>query len=250
MDLGKLNSATKYPSIPTYHEMDRGTLSEPAIEFDGSVICTEKVDGTNGRIVLMPDGDYYIGSREELLHARGDRVINPAQGIVAALKPIADRLIGGEGERHHLHVFYLEVYGHKIGAAAKQYTRAGQVGARMFDLAFIEPATLDWDAERIASWRDGGGQRFAREATLLRASEEENIPIVPRLVSLYGSDLPDTIEMTHDWLKLHLPYTRVALDGAGESEGIVLRSPDRKTIAKARFEDYERTAKRAAQGKR
>jgi hypothetical protein len=30
----------------------------------------------------------------------------------------------------------------------------------------------------------------------------------------------------------------------GKSEGIVLRSPDRSTIAKARFEDYERTMKK------
>ncbi|WP_284706371.1 hypothetical protein [Micromonospora phytophila] len=37
----------------------------------------------------------------------------------------------------------------------------------------------------------------------------------------------------------------MALDGApGRSEGLVLRAADRSVIAKARFQDYERTIKR------
>ena len=32
----------------------------------------------------------------------------------------------------------------------------------------------------------------------------------------------------------------------GAAEGIVLRTPDRSVIAKARFQDYERTLKRRA----
>jgi hypothetical protein len=31
IDLAKLNSATAYPSIPTYHIMDKGTLTEAMI---------------------------------------------------------------------------------------------------------------------------------------------------------------------------------------------------------------------------
>jgi hypothetical protein len=41
-------------------------------------------------------------------------------------------------------------------------------------------------------------------------------------------------------------HRRPALDGAagGQAEGIVLRSADRRTIAKARFHDYDRTLRR------
>jgi hypothetical protein len=48
------------------------------------------------------------------------------------------------------------------------------------------------------------------------------------------------------FLRAHLAETLCRLDDAagGKPEGIVLRSPDRSTIAKARFEDYERTLKR------
>ncbi|MCU1617221.1 MAG: hypothetical protein JWO98_4761, partial [Frankiales bacterium] len=56
VDLAALNSATKYPSIPTYHELDpkNGGLLEIPTAFEGDVVLTEKVDGTNGRIVLLP----------------------------------------------------------------------------------------------------------------------------------------------------------------------------------------------------
>lgn len=53
LDLGVLNSATKYPPIPTCHRLDpsNGMLLPEPVEFAGQVIATEKVDGTNGRIV-------------------------------------------------------------------------------------------------------------------------------------------------------------------------------------------------------
>ena len=65
VDLRLLNSLTKYPSIPTYHTLDPrdGGLTDPATVFSGDVIATEKVDGTNSRLVLLPDGSYLIGSR-------------------------------------------------------------------------------------------------------------------------------------------------------------------------------------------
>jgi ATP-dependent RNA circularization protein (DNA/RNA ligase family) len=52
---------TKYPSIPTYHTLgDKGILLEETISFDSEVILTEKVDGTNSRIILLPDGTFVI----------------------------------------------------------------------------------------------------------------------------------------------------------------------------------------------
>jgi hypothetical protein len=252
-DLAALNSATKYPSIPTYHALDpkNGSLLEQPTIFESDVVLTEKVDGTNGRIVLLPDGDYFIGSREELLYAKGDRIGNPALGIVDALKPLAERLKPRDEHRQIL-VFFLEVYGHKVGGAAKQYTTDGNIGYRLFDIACLLPDVLDWPREQISSWREGGGQRFCAEATLQRAAEAEGIALTPRLATLPADDLPATVEAAHEWLRVTLPNTLVALDEAagGRPEGIVLRTTDRSVIAKARFQDYERTLKRRAQGPR
>lgn len=63
--LRAVNSMTKYPSIPTYHALDtkNGCLLGETVPLAGPVILTEKVDGTNARIIALPDGSWIIGSR-------------------------------------------------------------------------------------------------------------------------------------------------------------------------------------------
>src|SRR5262245_18908153 len=163
LDLDALNSATKYPSIPTYHAInpeDGRLTDEVAVTFDGAVYVTEKIDGTNGRIILLPGGQYVIGSRDQLLHARGDIIANPSLRIVEALRPTADRLLTEMGERHQIAVFFVEVYGGKTTPAAREYTSTGQLGVRFFDIAYIPTEVLDWPREQIAGWRERGEQSF------------------------------------------------------------------------------------------
>ena len=250
LNLTTLNSATKYPSIETYHALgERGALTEEVTRFHGEVILTEKVDGTNVRIIRMPDGDWFIGSREELLTARGDRVRNPALGIVDAVHSIAEQMKDikiKDTDTDEIAVYYLETYGAKIGGQARQYTGTGRVGWRMFDIAFVPFEALGWDREQIAAWRDGGGQRFAEEPVLQRAAEAQGLELTPRLATLPAESLPATVDDAHAWLAETLPRTLVGLDAraGGRPEGIVLRTPDRSVIAKARNEDYARTVKR------
>ncbi|MBB6172231.1 hypothetical protein HNR23_002291 [Nocardiopsis mwathae] len=251
IDLDALNSATKYPSISTYHELDKknGGLLETATEFAGEVILTEKVDGTNSRLIIFPTGDYLIGSREELLHARGDLIANPALGIVDALRDLADRITPpDEGVR----VYYLEVYGGKVTGASKQYTGQRTVGYRMFDVADVPGSLMGWDRARISAWREEGGQSFLPEDALHVVADKEQIPLTPRLGAINAADLPSGIAPMRDFLAERLPSTRVALDdgAGGRPEGIVLRSVDRSVIAKARFTDYERTLKRRDSGRK
>jgi RNA ligase len=247
-DLAVLNSLTKYPSIPTHHQLDpkNGTLLDVPVVFPGTVIGTEKVDGTNGRIVVLPDGNYVIGSREELLYARGDLIGNPALGIVAALKPVAEALCRAPSST--VAVFFLEVFGGKVTAASKQYTSALATSARLFDcIDFTDFAShLTMEPARIASWRDSGGQRFLDEANLQGLAERHGLMLTPRLFAVSGADLPASTAGMQSFLHERLPKTQCALDAAagGKPEGIVLRSPDRSTITKARLEDYERTMRR------
>src|SRR5690349_5017210 len=155
VDLRALNSLTKYPSIPTYHLLDprNGGLRDEAVVFSGPVVGTEKVDGTNARIIMLPGGDWLLGSREELLYARGDLIGNPSQGIVAALKPVAEALAPVTGDE--IRVIYVELYGGKVGAAAKQYTTdPTRYGWRCFDVVALRDHAeqLTWPAERISAW--------------------------------------------------------------------------------------------------
>jgi hypothetical protein len=247
VDLRALNSLTKYPSIPTYHLLDprNGGLQDEAVVFSGPVVCTEKVDGTNARMILTPGGDWLLGSREELLHAKGDLIFNPSQGIVAALKPVVEAL----APVTELRVFYVELYGGKVGAAAKQYTTdPARYGWRLFDVLVLpDPREqLGWPTERISAWREGGGQTFLPEDALTAAAGEAGLELTPRLCTVDAAELPTDLEKTSAWLAERLPATRVSLDAdaPGGAEGIVLRSTDRGVIAKARFQDYARTLKR------
>ncbi|MGF1978812.1 MAG: RNA ligase family protein [Nostoc sp. CmiSLP01] len=243
-DLNKLNSMTKYPSIPTYHALgDKGILLDEFVRFDGEVILTEKVDGTNSRIILLPDGNYILGSREELLFAKGDLIGNPALGIVDALHSIADLLPQSE---QNIIVVYLELYGGKVTAASKQYTAQQNVGWRLFDVAVLTDIAMLFtkSVQQLTVWRDNGGQTFLDEDQLKKASIDFGFELTPRLATVKA--LPVSIEETHQFLKALLPKTKVALDegAGGRGEGIVARTYERSAIAKIRFEDYERHAKR------
>jgi hypothetical protein len=247
-DLRVLNSLTKYPSIPTYHELDprNGGLVESATVFPGEAIATEKVDGTNSRLVMLPGGDYVIGSREELLYARGDLIGNPALGIVEQLRPVADRL--AEIESSAIRIYFLELYGGKVGGAAKQYTAdPSKFGRRLFDVVVLEDwaAAMAMPQPQISAWRESGGQPFVDEETILSLAAAAGLEPTPRLFR--ADALPETIDGMHALLEERLPETLVGLDGPpGRAEGIVFRTPDRKVIAKARFQDYARTIKRRA----
>jgi hypothetical protein len=265
MNLRKLNSMTKYPSILTYHKLGKkGSLLEERNEaFDSSdtdgteAIVTEKVDGTNSRIIILPenisDREFILGSREDLLYAHGDLIGNPALGIVDALKDISKEIVDKlfySSSRFFMTddkvlTLYLETYGGKnITKASKQYTSNREVGYRLFDASVVnyyEKSSLD--VPDISLWRQKGGQTFLQEKAFRELAESAGLEFTPRL---YTTFLPDTIEETHEWLKRTLPKTQVALDenAGGKPEGVVVRNKDRSKIAKIRFEDYERHEKR------
>lgn len=250
VNLRALNSATKYPSIPTYHRLDprSGGLLTGTVPFTGPVVGTEKVDGANARVILLPDGSYLLGSREDLLYAQGDPVGNRALGIVDALQPFIDATARTYPLSPHLLVLYLELYGVRGTGNAKQYSTAGRPGWRLFDVAeFTSTEVLGWDVERIASWRDRGGQTFLDEDALtLLVNTWFGLDLTPRLFTLDAAELPTDLDKTLVFLRDHLPRTRAAVGDhpPGHAEGIVLRSADRTAIAKARFADYERTIRR------
>ncbi|WP_055531343.1 RNA ligase family protein [Streptomyces graminilatus] len=248
VNLESLNSATKYPSILTFHERGpkQGTLVEEATVFEGNVLLTEKVDGAGTRIVVFSNGEYVICSREELLYARGDLIANPKDGVVEALRPVADALWTPGGGGTQVLVLYLEVYGGKIGRNSGQYTGQDQVGVRLFDAAMVPGDVLSRTPAEASSWREHGGQTFFTEEELQAVSARQGIALTPRLGTIPASQVPTGIEEMHAFLVSRLPATRVALDAeAGHRpEGIVLRAEDRTVIAKARLKDYENTLRR------
>ena len=268
--LDTLNSLTKYPSIETYHALGaKGILREfvetdyptgerqgipPLARFVGAVEVTEKVDGTNARVIVLPDGTLIVGSREELLWASGDLIANPVLGIVSALReadvPLAAQNALSRPES--VTVLYGEVYGYGVGGAGKRYSadRKGLTGFRVFDAATVPIEHLVWSPEVAANWRQHGGQHWESGTVVQTTADHLGVQRVP-VGRVYGSEeLPRTILDTARWLHLQAPYSRATL-AAPEgklvaAEGVVLRGFDvagRRLLAKLRFEDYDRTVR-------
>lgn len=251
----QLNSMTKYPSIQTYHEIDRGALKKEltdGVSFgDEEVHVSEKVDGTNGRILVL-NGDYIIGSREELLYRKGDVFGNPSQGIVDIMKDYAEHISFLLPKDDKLYVFYGEVYGSNINGA-KQYTRHGAADVRFFDCWVSEDymERLEYSVESLSSWREHGGQPFLSIAERDELFKEVVVAPVPERVICSGKDIPVDRAGAYEWLK-QFESTCAAMDKympdgspfKGRAEGVVIRTMDRRVIRKLRFEDYEKTIKR------
>ncbi|RKH51682.1 hypothetical protein D7X55_36750 [Corallococcus sp. AB049A] len=119
------------------------------------------------------------------------------------------------------------------------------VGYRVFDVVRLtdHETPLTGSAEQLSGWRESGGQPFVTEDALQAFTREHGLETTPRILEQDGAALPKDLEGASAWLREHAPSTRCALDGgAGKHpEGIVVRTRDRRTIAKLRYEDYERT---------
>ena len=269
--LKSVNSMTKYPSIPTYHVVDsinhkivEGSFAAPVKFPEGPVVVTEKINGTNARIVFTCK-DYLIGSREEFVYAKRDFIGDNRDGLIEALRPVADRIVkwrkehfsgisralGGDlkAAEKAVVVAYFEVYGGRINGH-KQYTSSGEVGVRLFDVVVVEDADdmLKMEPERLAVWRDRGGQRFMKFEEQQAWARAMDIQVVPELLTdgdgLQISDLAsDSLSETLEKLRHFCDRSHVILDqGAeGKPEGVVVRTSDRSVIAKLRIEDYERS---------
>ncbi len=247
IDLGKLNSATKYPSIPTYHELlGKGALGEVQVTFGDDFSVSEKVDGTNCRIIVGGLNKYIVGSRNELLGYNHDLLHNDAQGVFGAVEHVADYLSSKFGTGSGIHVYYGEVFGGKVGANAKQYSKNGAVGFRLFDVVLFGAAFLEtmglMSPCQISTWREGGGQRF-----ISKPLEEYGIPTVP---TLDATAPPSGHKECLEWLESTLPKTECALDdsGMGRPEGVVVRNADRTKIAKIRYQDLRRAVRVGRKG--
>ena len=275
-NIQQLNSMTKYPSILTYHNLgERGSLVNSLVEDkkfqdNESVYVTEKIDGTNTRIILFTDTnsnifDYFFGSREELLYAKGDRVCIDKSGITTACsenmeiiqKAIEDRTIqmSNDGDEepillpNRMYVLYGETYGGKINAH-KQYTGHNAINMRFFDawcmtideaLNYINTMTLD----ALASWRNNGGQPFMSVTRFDSLIENLNLTKVPYIQLVCGCEIPEDLQGVWDWMQ-QFSVSNATLDaeGNGQAEGVVLRNVNRTLIRKIRFEDYQKTKKR------
>ena len=265
--LNKINSATKYPSILTYHELGLkgGMINElcegKSFPANEKIEITEKVDGTNSRMVLVGN-DFLIGSREEIVYAREDRIKNSViiDPVVKALRKVVREADETDFNKDCVTVIFGESYGHKIQSGSKVYCAGSQkVGYRVFDIVkwtqdeFIN--IMDSiPADALASWRDRGSQKFLNTDGLSEFCDKFSIDRTPIIYAGYGKDIPTDVEETLNWMGDTITFSKAVLDTAGSDdlsnpkfgrpEGLVIRTPDRSLIRKLRFEDYNKGKKK------
>lgn len=255
--VSKLDTMTKYPSIPTYLKLGkRSMLEDDPIDFgfDDCVYGFEKCDGANGRIVFTPCG-YFIGSRDRFIAYEKDLECLVSENrdidsiIIKELKPIAERLKDSMCNTDFVHSIYFEVYGGNIGPH-RNYTLTGKTGAVMFDVFKIQICDLyeiiKFKIERIAGWRNNMGQTFLKVDDLFDFSSMYKVNLVPLIFITKGRDLPKNVVDTYQFLLYHIPKTLLYLDGNNEKprglpEGIIVRTINRSLIGKMRIPDCERT---------
>jgi RNA ligase len=245
----KINTLTKYPSILTLHRLgEKGKLTEDlTTDFaNEEMFATEKIDGTNVRIICLGD-EYLIGSREFILHYKYDLYFDPAVRIVEGLREIEVKI---PNDLPTLTVIYGELFGGKITANSKNYG-VDKIGFRAFDVVvFDDLSILDQSVEEIARWREREteqgiiyGQNFLQKTALEQQLQSFGIEIAPLIPFELGDKSHKTILEN---LEKSIATTNVALSEAAQmrAEGLILRNADRSKIVKIRFEDYQRTLRK------
>jgi hypothetical protein len=163
------------------------------------------------------------------------------------VKETVQRLVESLCRPGRIAVYFVEVFGRSIGGGAKNYTKTGKVGFRLFDVVLIENfgELFAWPAERIAHWRENGGQRYVDADEIVKLAAEVGFQTVPALFDTAAAQIPTDLEETYRFLlKFESSQCKLDDDANGVPEGVVVRSPDRSRIAKLRREDYERTLRR------
>ena len=244
------NSMTKYPSILTYHSLgDKGGVVD-TLNFDASSLsenellyATEKIDGTNSRIVFWRD-DYVIGSREDLLYAKGDRIVNNTMSIVKTVRPVAERILPYVNSHDQLVVVYGETYGKGINSG-REYTKQDTTHFRVFDIVIQSNVEeiLQMDRGAISSWREHDGQAFVPNSQRMELPFAKHLEFVPHTETIEAGQMPTRLVDTFEWLQ-RFAVTRAGIDHQGHAEGVVIRNDTRSFIRKIRFEDYEKAKKK------
>ena len=244
--LPTINSLTKFPSIPTYHDLQKdGTLGPDHVQFplEQQVHVTEKINGVNARIIQFPGGPWIIGSREDLLTARGDLIRPVAHSIPEQLIPVAQRIAMHFGST--IRVYYFEVHGRDTVKAGAHYG----AGWRLIDVCHINDAhsRMTWSPQEAAEQRHAIQEWMPWDDVILHAGAMQ-LPLVPALATMLGRDLPQSVTLTHIWLNqiaantTLMPHLGGAIGSpAGPAEGVVLRLADGSLRAKVRHNNYQRT---------
>jgi len=250
-DLELLEAVTRWPSIKSYHKMDEhGRLIDelrfPEIAGE-AVYATEKVDGSNVRVVVDSLLRVSVGTRNQLVMFRGEAAAQDSMGVVGALRGLPRSLsISGRPSPGHVRAYYGELYGGAINGHGHYTQDKTRMQWALFAIAdFDIEALSQLERAEIAARRrllttDGvHAEGRLGEYVMIHGGGEDS-PTVPYLGRRHAP--PATVAEAAEWLAHVLgPVTRAAIGDAkpGKPEGVVITGVESGLIAKLRVKDYE-----------
>ncbi len=254
----KVNSMTKYPSIPPLFGRDPDSKNAAEFPPEGQeLIVREKIDGCNVRLVIFPGAfeklyfgeegitditQWVVGTRIEFIHSNTSAFTRASEYKILQALPSPRHLLLHYADRLDFTVFYFEVFGGNI-SHSHNYTskNVGAVGIRLLDVLIVTKwlrLLREHTAEEIAAWRGQGRQEFVSEEKLEWFSKEIEIPLCPRIE---GLELHRSAEKTRESLFETVKKTACRLDEDGfdgQPEGVVLRTRDRSWMAKLKHQYF------------
>jgi ATP-dependent RNA circularization protein (DNA/RNA ligase family) len=242
-----LASVTAYPRIPTYHAIGsfnclQGNRRETAPDLnDPSLVVTEKLDGEHVRILVTRD-DVLIGDRDRLCWRFRDYLYTKSN-IVPVLRETVEALWSRVSDSTDLLAedTMLVIYGELVDGPARDPSGSGSVAGSksldggplqlfVFDVATVSAKSLDvGDATQppvdVRQWLPFDRVIGICERLSLSA-------VTPRVLLSRPRD--ESLAATSEWL--------TSLGLRAGAEGVVVRTQDRRAIAKICVADYRRAA--------
>ena len=265
----KINSLTEYPSILTYHKLgDKGSLlnelyEENRFKKDDILEITEKIDGTNMRLILTND-DYLVATRSKIIHAKNDRIItDPNVNVVVDSCDYLIKTFANDTTSDCVLIVFGEAYGYNICEGSNVYCSIDNITSRkfrVFDVRCIPciefEKLLEKDIQDISRWKSYSNEYWYDYNVLDAFCEQFQLERTPVLTRINEKDLPTGFDATYKWMKqfsnsqavIGIPDDEVDYSPKfGKSEGVVIRNLDRSVVSKLRFEDCERTIRKRNQ---
>lgn len=247
-DNKSINSLFKYPSILTYHKLDKkGKKAINELNSDinmcGPFWVTEKIDGSNIRIIITND-EYIIGTREKLVF------FSYKENLLSNdIRPLIDYLnsnyIDNISKLQSLDlsgkilVIYGELFGSKITNSRYTDKILNKYGYMIFDAYMIDideiKNILSMDIQKIVYWRDHH-KKWYNNNQLQALSNLSGFKIVPLRNKV--DNLPLNKDDTYKWLTNYKDSMVSLIDKSSNAEGVVVRNFDRSYIRKIRIEEY------------
>jgi hypothetical protein len=202
------------------------------------------------RIVSL-NSDYILGQRENFVYAKNDRIKN--SDVIDVVQEAADKFVNTNTDTDFLTVIYGEAYGWRIQDGSKIYC-AGNTDKnfRIFDVWQAHVNVIDnylqnSDMQKIVYDREHNFQSWLTVDEMKIFADTYKLEQVPFWTDFDSNDLPTDAEETKQWIESNFK-TSHAIIGEGtntnqkfaRAEGVVIRTWDRKTIRKLRFEDYNK----------